>query len=93
LGEILKEFVTAFCDSFNQFFPDYGREQIQFAIAQFLHPYTKGSGLALETDADTLLRYHSTVDHICDLLKPTAEEEEEESQSIRKACGPSHVVK
>ncbi len=86
-SEILKEFVSAFCDSFNQFFPGYGREQIEFAIAQFLHPYTKGSGLVLETG----LKYYSTKNHICDLLQPTTEEEE--SQSIRQARGPSQVVK
>ena len=91
-SEILKEFVSAFCDSFNQFFPGYGREQIEFAIAQFLHPYTKGSGLVLETETDRLgLKYYSTKNHICDLLQPTTEEEE--SQSIRQARGPSQVVK
>ena len=68
-GEITKEFVTAFCESFNKFFPDFGREQSEFALAQFLHPFTKGSGLTFDNKVH---KYQSIVDRICDMLKPTA---------------------
>ncbi len=78
-GQITKEFVTAFCESFNKFFPDFGREQSEFAFAQFLHPFTKGSGLTFDNKVH---KYQSIVDRICDMLKPTAKEEEEENQSI-----------
>jgi len=88
-GEITKEFVTAFCESFNKFFPDFGREQSEFAFAQFLHPFTKGSGLTFDNKVH---KYQSIVDRICDMLKPTAKEEEEENQSIIGVRRPSQVT-
>ena len=60
LGEITKAFVTAFCKSCNKCFPDYGRDQIEFATAEFLNPFSNGSGLTLDQvkfsawDANTL---------------------------------------
>jgi hypothetical protein len=90
-GEITKEFITAFCESFNKFFPDFGREQSEFAVAQFLHPFTKGPGLTFDNKVH---KYQSIVDRICDMLKPTAkeEEEEEENQSIIGVRRPSEVT-
>ena len=58
-GQITKEFVTAFCESFNKFFPNYGSDQIEFSTAEFLNPFTKGSGLTLD-------KFQSTVEHISD---------------------------
>ena len=85
-GQITKEFVTAFCESFNKFFPNYGSDQIEFATAEFLNPFTKGSGLTLD-------KFQSTVDHITNVLQSTADQQEEESQSNIDVGGPSQVLK
>jgi hypothetical protein len=85
-GQITKEFVTAFCESFNKFFPSYGTDQIEFATAEFLNPFTKGSGLTLD-------KFQSTVEHISNVLQSMADQQEEESQSNIDVGGPSQVLK
>ena len=85
-GQITKEFVTAFCESFNKFFPSYGTDQIEFSTAEFLNPFTKGSGLTLD-------KFQSTVEHISNVLQSMADQQEEESQSIIDVGGPSQVLK
>jgi len=85
-GQITKEFVTAFCESFNKFFPNYGSDQIEFSTAEFLNPFTKGSRLRLN-------KFQSTLEHICNVLQSTADQQEEESQSNIDVGGPSQVLK
>jgi hypothetical protein len=85
-GEITKEFVTAFCESFNKFFIDYNRDQIEFATAEFLNQFSNGSGL-------TLNKFQSTVEHISAVFQSTTDKQEEERQSIIHVGAPSQVLK
>ncbi len=66
LGEITKAFVTAFCKSCNKCFPDYGRDQIEFATAEFLNPFSNGSGLTLD-------KFLLTAQHISDVFQSTTD--------------------
>ncbi len=88
MGEITNEFVIAFRESFNKFFPDCGRDEIEFAIAKFLNPFTI-SGLSFD---EKMANFRSTVKRICDVLQPMADQQEEESQSSIDVGGTSQVL-
>jgi hypothetical protein len=86
IGSNYQGICHSFCESFNKFFPNYGSDQIEFATAEFLNPFTKGSRLRLN-------KFQSTVEHICNVLQSTADQQEEESQSNIDVGGPSQVLK
>jgi hypothetical protein len=90
LGDVTQEFVFSFCEAFNQRFPDFGRDQIEFAIAQFLHPFYKGSLLMFDKNK---AKYDATVEQIRDIFKYAEDNDPEENQSIRGGSRPSPVLK
>jgi hypothetical protein len=46
-GATTKDFLQFFCDELNKMIPNFGRNIQQICVANFLHPYFKGSLLSL----------------------------------------------
>jgi hypothetical protein len=64
-GDTTKDFVQFFCNKLNKTIPNFGRKIEQFCIANFLHPYYKGSLLKLSGETECL--YMETISKIKDL--------------------------
>jgi hypothetical protein len=64
-GDTTKDFVQFFCNKLNKTIPNFGRKIEQFYIANFLHPYYKGSLLKLSGETECL--YMETISKIKDL--------------------------
>ncbi len=74
-GATTKDFGQFFCDKLNQMILKFGRKIKQFCIANFLHPYYKGSLLKLSGETQCL--FMETVNKIKDLCNnPDLDREE-----------------
>ena len=64
-GATTKDFLQFFCDELNKTIPNFGRNIQQICVANFLHPYFKGSLLRLSGETHSL--YTETINKIKDL--------------------------
>ena len=64
-GATTKDFLQFFCDELNKTIPNFGRKIQQICVANFLHPYFKGSLLRLSGETHSL--YTETINKIKDL--------------------------
>ena len=64
-GATTKDFLQFFCDELNKTIPNFGRNIQQICVANFLHPYFKGSLLRLSGETHSL--YTETINKINDL--------------------------
>ena len=64
-GATTKDFLQFFCDELNKTIPNFGRNIQQICVANFLHPYFKGSLLRFSGETNSL--YTETINTIKDL--------------------------
>ena len=74
-GATTKDFLQFFCDELNKTIPNFGRNIQQICVANFLHPYFKGSLLRLSGETHSLYTETiNTIKDLCDNLELDREE-------------------